>query len=146
MKTLILLSIIAIIAAVSDGCQDRESQRKPVYRSLYLKQHNLTGRYCVYKVFETWEKKTVIDTICVYCGPQEDYGFDSIPRYCFNPEDYRFIWDQKFNPEDTSLTWKPLFLEKIQNQANGYEWYEQGCTTCPNGKRKYIRTYYGDEN
>jgi hypothetical protein len=145
MKTLILLSIITIAAVFKDGCQDREPEQRPVYRSLYLRQDNYNGRYCTYKVFETWEKKTVIDTICVYCGPQEDYSFDSIPNYCINPDDYRFIWDQEFHREDTSMTWRPLYLEKIDRPA-GPVWFESACTTCPEGKRKFIKTYYGAEN
>jgi hypothetical protein len=139
MKTLILMSIIMIAAAIADGCQDKEDK---VYkeRSLYLRKAPFDigvhggwrSGYCMYKMFEDMHRRVVIDTICIYC-----VELDSAYFACINETDYRFVWDQEYHPEDSTMTWKPMYIEKISNSSFGV------CAQCPERKKKYIKTSYG---
>lgn len=145
MKTIILfIAISAFLAIGTKGCQDEGEKQnsEPTYRSLYLKriQRDIgppyggwrTG-YCKYKLFEDVDRTTVIDTICIYCVERDSSSFG-----CPNERDYRFVWDQEFHPEDTTMTWRPMYIERIP--LYGFN----DCEACPDGKRKYVQTRYGD--
>jgi hypothetical protein len=144
MKTSILLIAISVFIALGvKGCQDEEEKNtEHKYRSLYLKRINHDGGltyggwrsgYCRYKVFEGMNRTAVIDTICIRCIEQDSAWYS-----CINERDYRFVWDQEYHPEDTSMTWRPLYIEKIPR--SGYT----DCESCPEGKRKFVQTFYGD--
>jgi hypothetical protein len=142
-KTMILFVMVLIfMAAFSDGCQENKDidSKKYVATSLYLKKvqgefgyyGGWRSGYCRYKVFEDMHRRSVIDTICIYC--QE---VDSASFACLNETDFRFVWDQEYHPEDTSMTWKPMYIERIRDDG----FFE--CRQCPPSKQKYVRTTYG---
>ena len=128
------------MAAFSDGCQDNKDKDNKKYAatSLYLKKvqgnnWHYTGwqsGYCRYKLFEDMHRRTVIDTICIYCPIQ-----DSISLGCIKETDYRFIWDQEYNHNDSIMTWKPMYIEKLNIGSE--------CIECPPSKQKYAITTYG---
>ncbi len=135
MKSIIIFSIILVfIIAFSNGCQQREPEKKEMQekRSLYITKTNLHNDYCLYRVFEDFNRKTIIDTICITC-----YPYDSISTGCVDEKEYRFVYDQEYHEEDTTMHWKPMYIERIPDFIFG------GCIKCPEGKKRYKQTSYG---
>jgi hypothetical protein len=138
MKTILVISLVTIFAVIfSDGCQEGITENKGIereQRSLYLKRDNTLGSYCRFKVYEDFNRKKVIDTICIRCSGIADSIGQYIP--CIDEKEYRFIWDQEYYPLEDKLTWRPLYLEKIHG-------FFMECTYCF-GRRTFRQTYYGD--
>ncbi|NOS86451.1 MAG: hypothetical protein HOP31_15040 [Ignavibacteria bacterium] len=141
MKTLILsIMVLIFMAAFSDGCQDILGRKKNQSDTQYLKKVNgnnwlfpgAKGEYCRYKLYEDVNRMTVIDTICIYCPYQ-----DSVSLGCMKENDYKYIWDQEYHREDSIMTWKRMYIEKLNTDVNS------DCKECPPSEQKYTQTIYG---
>jgi hypothetical protein len=135
MKTLLLALFLVVLAtAFSNGCQ-QDTPTEPKYKNLYLQKTWDKGQFCKYKVYENFNREKVIDTICIECSP---YMIDSIfnePR-CPNEKDFRFVREQEYNHDDGSMTWRPLYIEKIPGG------FFMDCSSCPPGKKTYKQTSF----